>query len=142
MNRRGRKSFRCGERGFSSDLVTSEFGQYIAFLASRDFNVRAAAGSSARDVGVMADVGRGTGLHIALVAVAECLSAVEREAFPATLYRLNLAYTLRLWRVVNFGDSAATGSSARDVGVMADVGRGTALHIASFAVAESLSAVE
>ena len=49
------------------------------------FNVRAAAGSSARDVAVMADVGRGTGLHIALVAVAESLSAVEREAFPATL---------------------------------------------------------
>jgi len=90
----------------------------------------------------MVDVGRGTALHTASVAVAESLSAVEREAFPATLYRLNLAYTLRLWRVANFGDRAATGSSARDVAVMADVGRGTALHIALVAVAESLSAVE
>ena len=74
--------------------------------------------------------------------MAESLSAVEREAFPATLFRLNLAYTLRLWRVANFGDSAATGSSARDVAVMADVGRGTGLHIALVAVGESLSAVQ
>ena len=55
----------------------------------------AAAGSSARDVGVMIYVGRGTALHIASIAVAERLSDVEREAFPATLYRLNLAYALR-----------------------------------------------
>ena len=77
----------------------------------------------------MADIGRGTALHIASIAVSESYSAVEREAFPATLYRLNLAYTLRLWRVANFGDRAATGSIARDVALVA-VGRDTALQIA------------
>jgi len=45
----------------------------------------AATGSNARDVAVMADVGRGTALRIASVAVAESLASVEEEAFPVTV---------------------------------------------------------
>jgi len=90
----------------------------------------------------MADVGTGTALHIGSVAVAESLSGVERQPFTATLYRLNLAYTLRFWRVATFNVRTAAGSSARDVAVMADIGGHTALHTGSVAVGESLSGVE
>ena len=77
----------CNHRVCVLSNDSQEFGLYIAFLASRDFNVRAAAGSRARDVAVMVNVGRGTALHIASIDVAESLSAVEREAFPATVRR-------------------------------------------------------
>jgi len=60
----------------------------LRFWRVATFNVRAAAGSRARDVAVMVDVGRGTALHTASIDVAESLSAAEREAFPATIRRI------------------------------------------------------
>jgi len=58
----------------------------------------------------MVYVGRDTALHIALVAVAIALTAVECGCFPVSYYRRIKACITHFQGVANFGDYAEAGS--------------------------------
>ena len=90
----------------------------------------------------MVYVGRDTALHIALVAMAIALRAVEWECFPVTCYRCIKACILHFQGIANFGDNAEAGSKLPDVAIMADVGTDTALHIPPVAMSTAVMAAE
>jgi len=58
----------------------------------------------------MANVRADTAIHMARVAVAATLTAVEKKAFPMTYYRCIKACILHFPGVANFGDYAEAGS--------------------------------